>query len=66
MSLIIILQNTTALAPISDYDYRVLIGDGTFKRSHIIENGIVQGHVRADGWKALVERMLNTSQKETS
>lgn len=59
MSLIIIFQNTTALTPISDYRYQVLIGDGTLERSHVIEDGIVQGHTRADGWIALVKRMLN-------
>lgn len=58
MSLIIVLRNTTALAPVSDYDYEVLVGDGTPERSRTIATGHLTGHVRAHGWQALVAQLL--------
>jgi hypothetical protein len=58
MSLIIVLTNKSNLAPISDYDYRVLVGDGTKERSTLITEGKVEGHRRDDGWKKLVYMML--------
>lgn len=59
MSLILTFRNTSALAPVSNYDYRVLIGDGG-PTSHLIASGTLTGHARADGWKALVQRLLDT------
>ncbi len=61
MSLIIVATNISKLAPISDYNYEVLVGDGTIKGSSIITNGKIIGHKRDDGWKALVERILGES-----
>lgn len=55
--LVITFRNTTALAPVSDYDYEVWVttvnGD-----KHIINSGQVVSHKRSAGWAPLVERML--------
>ncbi len=59
MSLVVIVRNVTSLAPTSDYDYWVRVGDGTREGSREIASGRVTGHVRADGWKALVQRVLD-------
>lgn len=61
MALVIIIQNKTKLAPVSDYDYSVRIGDGTRMGSKIIAEGEVIGHIRDDGWKALAQRVLDQS-----
>jgi hypothetical protein len=58
MALILIFTNKSDLAPISNYNYEVLVGDGTPERSKIIVSGAIMGHPRADGWQALVERLL--------
>lgn len=58
MSLIIIITNKSALAPISDYNYAVLVGDGTPERSKTLAQGTVEGHNREDGWAELVYAML--------
>lgn len=58
MALIIVLTNMSNLAPESDYKYEVLVGDGTTSGSHTIARGEVKGHKRADGWKALVQQLL--------
>ena len=58
MALIVILQNISALAPVSDYRYEVRIGDGSDARSHTIEFGVVKGHTRSDGWDVLVDKLL--------
>lgn len=58
MALIIVLVNKSNLAPVSDYSYQVLIGDGSAERSHTIEQGVVTGHTRADGWAKLAEMLL--------
>lgn len=58
MALILIIQNTTQLAPTSDYRYEVLVGDGTPARSHSIASGTIESHVREEGWVALVHRLL--------
>jgi len=52
MSLIIVLRNISKLAPISDYEYTVLINET------VIEKGIFKRHTRADGWPALAEKLL--------
>lgn len=59
MALILILQNVTNLAPVSDYKVEVLVGDGTPDRSTCLYRGIVTAHTRDDGWKALVQRLLD-------
>lgn len=61
MALIIVLQNISELADISDYRYQVLIGDGTSDRSHSIAGGTLQGHRRADGWLELVKLLLDAN-----
>ena len=58
MALIIVLQNVSNLADISDYEYKVIIGDGSAARSHEIASGRVEGHTRSDGWDRLLELLL--------
>lgn len=58
MALIIVFVNKSELAPVSDYDYEVMVGDGSVGRSRTIERGRVTGHTRADGWDELVALML--------
>jgi len=53
MSLIIVLRNKSALAPVSDYEYRVQIND------YVIEEGTVEGHHRADGWAVLTQKLID-------
>lgn len=64
MALIIALVNKSNLAPVSDYIYEVLIGDGTPERSRVIERGRVSGHTRADGWEVLVRKLLDERQED--
>ncbi len=59
MALILILTNKSNLAPISDYNYEVLVGDGTREGSATIVAGKIAGHTRADGWQVLVEKLLS-------
>lgn len=61
MSLIVIARNISELASTSDYDYKVLVGDGTSEGSHIITSGQIKGHKRSDGWKALISRIVEES-----
>lgn len=58
MALIVVLTNKSNLAPVSDYDFEVLVGDGTTSGSMVIARGKVEGHRRDDGWKKLLQRML--------
>jgi len=58
MALILIIQNQSNLAPISDYKYDVLVGDGSPARSDVIARGVIIGHTRADGWQTLVRMLL--------
>ena len=62
MSLIITLQNVSELAPISDYYYQVLVGDGG-PRSRVLESGMVKSHHRSNGWEALVRLWLHSREK---
>lgn len=62
VSLILILTNKSALAPTSDYNYEVLIGDGTVERSKTLARGEIKRHVRADGWKVLVRRVISEAE----
>ena len=59
MSLIVVLTNTSQLAPISDYKVQVLIGDGTVERTKTLYEGTVEGHRRADGWPMLLQQFVN-------
>ena len=59
MSLIIVIRNTTQLAPISDYEYEVLVGDGTAERSLVLEIGTLKGHVRDEGWRKLLSMLVD-------
>lgn len=58
MSLIVVIRNTSDLAPLSNYDYKVLVGDGT-PASKTIAEGTIEGHRREDGWQRLVRRVLD-------
>jgi hypothetical protein len=62
MSLIVVVTNITQLADISDYNYQVLVGDGTPERSKTIAMGQIKGHERAKGWKTLVQRIVDEAE----
>jgi hypothetical protein len=57
MSLIVVLRNTSDLAPFSDYEYKVLVGDGG-PDSKVLETGVVRGHYRDDGWEELMKKFM--------
>ena len=59
MRLIIVLTNKSKLAPVSRYNYEVMVGDGTPQGSTTIAHGSIAKHVRADGWCKLVQLLLN-------
>jgi hypothetical protein len=56
--LVVTLHNTSDLADVSDYHFEVWVTTATGKK-RLVEVGDVVGHVRADGWKALVQRVLD-------
>ena len=58
MALILVITNQSNLASTSDYNYQVLIGDGS-PRSKTIAQGRILGHVRADGWQTLAQRLID-------
>lgn len=60
MALIIVFQNVSQLAPISDYKVQVLVGDGSPERSKTLYAGVVKGHTRDDGYLALVRLFLES------
>ena len=62
MALILVFANKSNLAPVSDYNVQVMIGDGSVERSRTIYSGEVTGHKRSDGWLELVARLVK---KET-
>lgn len=64
MALILVFVNKSELAPVSDYKYEVLVGDGTPSRSSVIAAGRILGHTRTDGWQVLVQKLLD-QEKET-
>lgn len=66
MSLILAIRNISDLAPISDYAYEVLLGDGTATGSRVITSGEIVGHRRTDGWQVLVEKVLEKENTWTS
>lgn len=56
MSLIVTLRNISDLAKVSDYHYETSVN------GRCIEQGIVRGHHRADGWDGLM--LLLGSERE--
>ena len=64
MSLIVVLQNVSQLAPVSDYNVQVLVGDGTVERSKVLYAGKVLHHERADGWQALLRALVDSLPSE--
>ena len=64
MSLIVTVRNISGLAPVSDYEYKVLVGDGTLMGSHVISAGQIKEHKRSDGWKALIQRVIDAPDEE--
>jgi hypothetical protein len=58
--LMVQLRNISDMALISDYEYSVLVTlrDGSLKT---IAEGNIKGHVRTDGWRDLVQRVLDES-----
>ena len=63
MSLVVVVRNISQLSPISDYEFEVLVGDGTRTNSHLIASGQVKGHERAKGWQELVKRVLEEAKR---
>jgi len=61
MALIVVIQNISELAPVSDYRFEVLVGDGTDANSKVITSGKVFGHTRSDGWRQLVSQVLQVT-----
>lgn len=59
MSLIIVLTNKSNLAPISDYEYRVMVGDGSIEKSKILAAGKVRDHARSEGFKRLLQLLMD-------
>lgn len=64
MALIVVLQNVSELAPVSDYKVQVLVGDGTVERSRTLYAGEVTGHPREDGWQALLRALVDSLPSE--
>ena len=62
MALIVVFVNKSSLAPMSDYDVRVLVGDGSAERSNTIYKGEILGHRRSDGWLELVSKLVEKEQ----
>lgn len=56
--LVVTLQNMSNMAEVSNYDYEVWVTTtkGTKK---FIAVGEIKEHKRSDGWKALVQRVLD-------
>ncbi|RLI66090.1 MAG: hypothetical protein DRO67_01670 [Candidatus Asgardarchaeum californiense] len=50
--------NKSSLAPVSDYEYRVMINNCE------IAGGKVDGHSRKDGWISLVEMILEQEKEK--
>lgn len=61
MSLVVRIRNISSLAPVSDYEYDVIVGGDTNYQT--IAAGKVYGHKRADGWQALVRKVLKAERK---
>ena len=50
MALIVVFENKSNLADVSDYRVRVFVND------HLLSDTPLKGHKRADGWEALVKQ----------
>lgn len=59
MALIVTVRNVSDLAPTSDYEYTVMVGDGTERGSTVIAYGTITGHRRAEGWMTLIAAVLD-------
>ena len=53
MALLVYIRNTSGLAEISSYDVEVLVNE------QVIASGHVEGHPRANGWRALLRKIAN-------
>lgn len=58
MALIVVIQNMSNAAPVSDYAVEVRIN------REVLGEAIVTGHRRADGWLALLARVVETLQAQ--
>lgn len=60
--LVLEIRNISQMANISDYEYEVWVTTirGTKK---IIAKGTIEKHIRSDGWKQLVRRILDESKE---
>jgi hypothetical protein len=54
--LVVTFQNTSDLAPVSNYDYEVWVTtvEGGKK---VLVKGKIDGHIRAEGWEKLVDKL---------
>lgn len=59
MALILVFQNISDLAEVSDYKFEVLVGDGTPSRSRTIDSGYVRGHTRSEPYDVLVRKLID-------
>lgn len=60
MALIVVFTNQSQLAPISDYNVRVLVGDGTPEGSKTLFVGKLEGYHRDKGWALLIKEFIDT------
>ena len=58
--LVLEISNQSQLAPVSDYEVKVWVGN------RLVAQGTVTGHARVDGWRKLVSRIVNGSQVKDS
>lgn len=56
MALIVVLRNISGLAPVSDYEYQILVNEVE------IAAGTVHNHLRAEGWKALLRKLVEQAE----
>ena len=57
--LILTFRNVSDLAPVSDYEWTVLVNHT------VLAHGRLEGHERAKGWEALVKQFANTLEEES-
>ena len=58
MALVIVFNNISGLADVSDYEVQVLVN------TRRIYEGRLNGHVRADGWKVLVKKFVEDLEEQ--
>lgn len=58
MALIVTAVNVSGLDNVSDYVIEVRVN------SRVIASGYVKGHTRADGWRALLQRIASSANVE--